>query len=49
MLEWILPRPVWRAWRMFILEWALKEINLTHEDVPRIVLELEALRMESAV
>lgn len=32
--------PLWRAWRIFILRWALREINKTHPDVPHIVREL---------
>lgn len=29
--------PLIRAWKLLILRWALREINPTHPDVPRIV------------
>jgi hypothetical protein len=35
--------PVWRAWRLFILHWALRELDPLHPDVPDIVRELHTL------
>jgi hypothetical protein len=32
--------PLYRWWRIFILRWALKEIDPMHPDVSDIVLEL---------
>jgi hypothetical protein len=32
--------PLWRCWRLFILRWALREIDPMHPDLPRIVHEL---------
>jgi hypothetical protein len=31
--------PLWRAWRLFITGWALREMNPTDPRVPGIVLE----------
>lgn len=36
-------RPIWRTWRLFILKWALKEINPMHPDLPLIVRRLREL------
>lgn len=36
--------PLWRHWRLFILRWALREIDPLHSDVPEIVLELNYWR-----
>lgn len=32
--------PLWRCWRLFILRWALAEIDPLHPDVPEIVKEI---------
>lgn len=37
-------RALWRAWRIFLLEWALREIHPLHPDVPCIVRELHYWR-----
>jgi hypothetical protein len=36
----------WREWRIFILGWALREIDPTHPDLPKIVIE-RTLRLEA--
>jgi hypothetical protein len=32
--------PIWREWRLFLLKWALREIDPMHPDVPNIVREI---------
>jgi hypothetical protein len=36
--------PLIRAWELFILGWALKEISPLHPDVPKIVVRQAQLR-----
>lgn len=40
--------PLWREWRLFILTWALREIDPLHPDVPAIVRELNHWRAQRA-
>lgn len=39
-------RPLWREARLAYLEWALREIDPLHPDVPQIVLTVRRLRAE---
>lgn len=32
--------PLWRHWRLFILRWAMREIDPLHPDVPAILIEI---------
>ena len=40
--------PLWREWRIFILSWAIREIDPLHPDVPSIVRELNFRRDQRA-